>query len=182
MNKKGFTLIELVIVVGLLTTLILGVTAIFRPMIATFQKSAAVTDLKDKAQAITSQFTEPLKTAGGIVVSASGSPSDYEDEYRREALVIGLEDGYLVVRNYPDGPTQPLYSEAYYDGYRVNIKLSTVVKDYNSPTETISFLLVFNKNGEKYRSQTAVECLNIPYQTDQFSLVLSEGGYIAIQR
>ena len=45
MKKRGFTLIEMVLVVGLLTTLVIGLTAIFRPMIATYQKSALQTDL-----------------------------------------------------------------------------------------------------------------------------------------
>lgn len=48
-EKAWFTLIEMVLVVGLLTTLVIGLTAIFRPMIATYQKSALQTDLKDKS-------------------------------------------------------------------------------------------------------------------------------------
>ena len=32
MKKRGFTLIEMVLVVGLLTTLVIGLTAIFRPI------------------------------------------------------------------------------------------------------------------------------------------------------
>ena len=67
MKKRGFTLIEMVLVVGLLTTLVIGLTAIFRPMIATYQKSALQTDLKDKAQILIEQISKPMQTAKSLV-------------------------------------------------------------------------------------------------------------------
>ena len=69
MKKRGFTLIEMVLVVGLLTTLVIGLTAIFRPMIATYQKSALQTDLKDKAQILIEQIEDPQTSLRQILLS-----------------------------------------------------------------------------------------------------------------
>ena len=74
-----------------------------------------------------------------------------------------------------------MYSSDFYNGYKVDVKLSTATKDYDSDTTTVKIVLIFNKNGEKYRAESAVECMNIDYGRQDFSIVLSE-GYIAIER
>ncbi len=86
MKKRGFTLIEMVLVVGLLTTLVIGLTAIFRPMIATYQKSALQTDLKDKAQILIEQISKPMQTAKSLV-SEKKAITEFKDEYGRYFLV-----------------------------------------------------------------------------------------------
>ena len=180
MRKRGFTLIELVLVVGLLTTLVIGLTAIFRPMIATYQKSALQTDLKDKAQILIEQISKPMQTAKSLV-SEKKAITEFKDEYGRNFLVYSVVNGQLQVWDSPGGTPKPLYSSDFYNGYKVDVKLSTATKDYDSDTTTVKIVLIFNKNGEKYRAESAVECMNIDYGRQDFSIVLSE-GYIAIER
>ncbi|MFQ8581251.1 MAG: hypothetical protein ACLSA6_01310 [Holdemania massiliensis] len=84
----------------------------------------------------------------------------------------------MRVREYPGGEAKLLYPEEF-TMVSVDMKLSGQ-KDYDSETSTVKSL-IFNKNGEKYRAETAVECLNINYDQQHFSIVLSE-GYIAIER
>ena len=171
MKMRGFTLIEMVLVVGLLTTLVIGLTAIFRPMIATYQKSALQTDLKDKAQILIEQISKPMQTAKSLV-SEKKSITEFKDEYGRNFLVYSIVNGQLQVWDFPGGTAKALYSPDFYNGYKVDIKLSTT---------TVKIVLIFNKNGEKYRAESAVECMNIDYGRQDFSIVLSE-GYIAIER
>lgn len=180
MKKRGFTLMELILVIGLLTTLVIGMTAIFKPMITTFQKSSAQTDLKEKAQILLEQVSGEIKTAKNVATSKA-SINDFTDEYQRSYILYCIQDGMLWVREYPGGEAKPLYPEEFYNGYRVAMKLTTAEKDYDSLTTTVKITLIFNKNGEKYRAETAVECLNINYDQQHFSIVLSE-GYIAIER
>ena len=180
MKKRGFTLIEMVLVVGLLTTLVIGLTAIFRPMIATYQKSALQTDLKDKAQILIEQISKPMQTAKSLV-SEKKSITEFKDEYGRNFLVYSIVNGQLQVWDFPGGTPKALYSPDFYNGYKVDIKLSTAIKDYDSDTTTVKIVLIFNKNGEKYRAESAVECMNIDYGRQDFSIVLSE-GYLAIER
>lgn len=180
MKKKGFTLMEIILVLGLLTTMVIGLTAVFRPMIATFQKSTTQTDLKEKAQILIEQVSSEMKTAK-TVMTANSSINDFTDEYQRSYILYCIQDGMLWVREYPGGEAKPLYPEEFYNGYRVAMKLTTAEKDYDSLTTTVKITLIFNKNGEKYRAETAVECLNIDYDQQNFSVVLSD-GYIAIER
>ena len=128
MKKRGFTLIEMVLVVGLLTTLVIGLTAIFRPMIATYQKSALQTDLKDKAQILIEQISKPMQTAKSLV-SEKKSITEFKDEYGRNFLVYSIVNGQLQVWDFPGGAPKALYSPDFYNGYKVDIKLSTATKD-----------------------------------------------------
>ena len=102
MKKRGFTLIEMVLVVGLLTTLVIGLTAIFRPMIATYQKSALQTDLKDKAQILIEQISKTMQTAKSLV-SEKKSITEFKDEYGRNFLVYSIVNGQLQVWDFPGG-------------------------------------------------------------------------------
>ena len=121
-----------------------------------------------------------MKTAK-TVMTTNSSINDFTDEYQRSYILYCIQDGMLWVREYPGGEAKPLYPEEFYNGYRVAMKLTTAEKDYDSLTTTVKITLIFNKNGEKYRAETAVECLNIDYDQQNFSIVLSE-GYIAIER
>ena len=78
MKKKGFTLMEIILVLGLLTTMVIGLTAVFRPMIATFQKSTTQTDLKEKAQILIEQVSSEMKTAK-TVMTTNSSINDFTD-------------------------------------------------------------------------------------------------------
>ena len=100
MKKRGFTLMELILVIGLLTTLVIGMTAIFKPMITTFQKSAAQTDLKEKAQILLEQVSGEIKTAKNVATSKA-SINDFTDEYQRSYILYCIQDGLLRVREYP---------------------------------------------------------------------------------
>ena len=121
-----------------------------------------------------------MQTAKSLV-SEKKSITEFKDEYGRNFLVYSIVNGQLQVWDFPGGTPKALYSPDFYNGYKVDIKLSTAIKDYDSDTTTVKIVLIFNKNGEKYRAESAVECMNIDYGRQDFSIVLSE-GYIAIER
>lgn len=179
MNKKGFTLLEVVLVVALTCMLIGGLSFVFRPMIKTFQLSNETSQLKSKAEVIINQLSVPLRTCTDLVSEIGNEGNNFSDEYLRNYLIVFIRDGILYTRESTSATETPLFTKEFYEGYKIDVKLSTVEKGYDSEHQTVEITLIFNKRGQKYNVVTGVECLNLDYMKNNFSVVLSD-GYLAI--
>ena len=119
--KKAFTLIELIIVLGLVGVVGLGITLIFVSANDSVVTLASQTDVSVKTNFIMESVQTRLRYAKNMSIheTASGAGSDADRTY------LYSSEGRVYVQNGRDAP-QDLFSEAFYEGYYTDLTVTAI--------------------------------------------------------
>lgn len=146
--KKGFTLIELIVVIALMSIVGLGIALIFTSANDSVVTLSRQTDINVRTNAVMDIVQTQLKYAKDLKIDNAGAVG--ADPGKR---YLYSKDGKVYLKKGVN-PAQDMFSEAYYEGYYIDItiskmetnivslEVSTAVK--NDPS--ISFSLITDVN------------------------------------
>ncbi|MEG0314311.1 MAG: prepilin-type N-terminal cleavage/methylation domain-containing protein [Erysipelotrichaceae bacterium] len=153
-NKKGVTLIELIIVTALLTLVLGAIWAMFQPVTQLFGDTTASVDIQNTGEIIVAQISEELRFATGEF-----SYMDVPDTTSGDC--IGVVDGKVVARIASTGLDRQVINEGVYSNYKV--ELNYLHEGFRSGYSNIE-LKILDKDGvQKLKINKQIQLLN--YQT-----------------
>lgn len=122
-NKKGFTLIELIISVAILTIVMGMIMGALSPIFARYESGTDYLEASDMAKNAAKYIKVVAKTGTDVYLSdaddktfdnGSGLAKNYDN-------AIFAENGRLYRRDTFDGTAKDVYGDAYYEEYSINI-------------------------------------------------------------
>ena len=115
MNKKGFTMVELVVSLAVMAVLATAATAVVAPIFKTYQRTAA----RAQAQMIGGNIVDSLRKGIMNVGNIRVVSSDSGDTLDTGRGVYGVDDsGRLTFEQ------QPVFDEKYYHNLQISLKMT----------------------------------------------------------
>jgi len=113
--KGGFTLVELIISMGILAALIGLVVAVILTAFSNYDRGARLTDAKQKTQAIYTFCQQNLAEATAVYIGSvpAGSTAEHVIEFKDGRLFFGSSSA----------TTEDLYGENFYAGCEVRVSV-----------------------------------------------------------
>lgn len=142
-DKKGFTLVETIVVVAIFSMLALGVNAIFTHIFSSSRNRLASMDVIDQARLATTNFTNEIRVASvGVdgsfpIVTADRREIIFYSNYNQENGLISKILYYTASSTLYKSTIVPTGSPLSYNS--ANEKIKTVQTDLASTTERIFY-------------------------------------------
>lgn len=108
-NKKGFTLVEIIIVMAIFTVIVGGVMTIFYPGFTLFGKESEITAAKNLANQTVSVLKNEIRSANNYI--GSKCPVDIGEDYKKTVVSINQEGHILFNGVLPDALPIDAYTD-----------------------------------------------------------------------
>ncbi|MEG0822969.1 MAG: prepilin-type N-terminal cleavage/methylation domain-containing protein [Erysipelotrichaceae bacterium] len=150
-NKKGVTLIELIIVTALLTIVLGAIWAMFQPVTQLFGETTSSVDIQNTGEIIAAQISEELRFATGEFSYMQVPDTTSGD-------CIGVVDGKVVARIAATGVDKQVVNEGVYSNYKV--ELNYLHEGYRPGFANVEIKILDRDGVQKYKINKQVQLLN----------------------
>lgn len=150
-NKKGFTLIETIVVIFIFTLLATGVTTLFTHIFINSSNRLAALDNIDQARVVTSNFTNEIRTASvgndgsGALNQAGDTQIIFYSDYGQTSGIMARNRYYVATSTLYKGVVLPSGSPLTYNLGTEKIKV--LQNNISSSTAQIFYYYDGNYNG-----------------------------------
>lgn len=130
-NKKGFTLVELIITIAILTIVMGMIMGVLTPIIKSYGKSREYLGASDIAKNVALYVRETTKTGTDVYLSDNDDKSYYEGSENRInfANSIYVQNGKLYRRETLSGVAEEVFAAEYWDEYSLQMTFSAHRKE-----------------------------------------------------
>lgn len=131
LNKKGMTLLELLVGLLLFSILTATASAVFSPIVKTFEAANNLSELNTLFDNLSSEMVSEIGKATQIDISA-----DNKELTINGFITYSVNDGLLC----KNGDDSPIFNEQYYKG-------KTIEVDFNKLDSLITITMTINPSG-----------------------------------
>lgn len=150
-KKKGFTLIELVVTIALLTVVMGMITGIVSLILGDYSKTNDYVLAMDKAKTTVKIIKNDLRTATTVCLTENSNFNNFnqgKDQPVALKNMVYSKDGKIYRKDIDTGTEKLFFSESYWDKYYVDLKFKPMQVELNITVLEIELTLT-NKEKNK---------------------------------
>lgn len=163
MNKKGFTLVEMIIVLIMLTILMAYMVGVIVAAVNATTRNQRMNEAAHVGEAVQNYIQEELKFASAVTLAANDTNSDTMIAFNYLSVPTAANGGVVRHRKLPDTTIRTLFTDGFYNGMTTLFTAEALFDPVSgNPTNNLRInLQVFRVGEPLYTNTFVIRCLNI---------------------